>query len=221
MPKSTPDKVTKSSRFSRIHFLVSAVTLRGPWEAETSCPPILANRYSENRAEDFSSISLGRQQAAYQWPVLVVYEQADPPADLPKLPSRDLSRLTAGPRQHHDDDGLPFWGCFGKSVQKDQSLAPTRRRSSLTAWRMPTNSIVVPGWDRTVFLVTLIITISDSARARETVYLHPTSVYLTSLYMRSIFYDECKTTLNDSCAPKYACLSLLSRWEVVAGNLNL
>lgn len=169
MPKSTPDRVTKSSRFSRIHFLVSAVTLRGPWEAETSCPPILANRYSENRAEDFSSISLGRQQAAWQGPVLVVYEQADPPADLPKLPSRDLSRLTAGPRQHHDDDGLPFWGCFGKSVRKDQSLAPTRRRSSLAAWRMPTNSIVVPGWDWTVFLVTVIITIRGSDGARETV----------------------------------------------------
>lgn len=101
--------------------------------------------------------------------MLVVYEQADPPADLPKLPSRDLSRLTAGPRQHHDDDGLPFWGCFGKSVRKDQSLAPTRRRSSLAAWRMSTNSIVVPGWDWTVFLVTVIITISGSDGARETV----------------------------------------------------
>lgn len=146
MPKRTPERVTMSSRFSRIHFLVSAVTLRGPWEAETSCPPILANRYSENRAEDFSSISLGRQQAAYKGSVPVAYEQADPPADLPKLPSRDLSRLTAGPRQHHDDDGLPFWGCFDKSVRKDQSLAPTRRLNSLAAaCRMPTNSIVVPG----------------------------------------------------------------------------
>lgn len=146
MPKRTPERVTMSSKFSRIHFLVSAVTLRGPWEAETSCPPILANRYSENRAEDFSSISLGRQQAAYKGSVPVAYEQADSPADLPKLPSRDLSRLTAGPRQHHDDDGLPFWGCFGKSVQKDKSLAPTRRLNSLAAtWRMPTNSIVVPG----------------------------------------------------------------------------
>lgn len=145
MPKRTPERVTMSSRFSRIHFLVSAVTLRGPWEAETSCPPILANRYSENRAEDFSSISLGRQQAAYKGSVPVAYEQADP-ADLPKLPSRDLSRLTAGPRQHHDDEGLPFWGCFGKSVRKDQSLAPTRRLNSLAAaWRMPTSSIVVPG----------------------------------------------------------------------------
>lgn len=190
MPKSTPDRVTKSSRFSRIHFLVSAVTLRGPWEAETSCPPILANRYSENRAEDFSSISLGRQQAAYQGPVLVAYEQADPPADLPKLPSRDLSRLTAGPRQHHDDDGLPFWGCFGKSVRKDQSLAPTRRRSSLAAWRMPTNSIVVPGWDRTAFLAKLIIRIGAALMglARPS-NLHRVSVCLISLYMRSILHD--------------------------------
>lgn len=157
-----------SRRFSRIHFLVSAVTLRGPWEAETSCPPILANRYSENRAEDFSSISLGRQQAAYQERAPVAYEQADPPADPPKLPSRDLSRLTAGPRQHHDDDGLPFWGCFGKSVRKDQSLAPTRRRNSLAALRVPISSIVVPENDWTTFLE-MLITSDGSEWAREKV----------------------------------------------------
>lgn len=157
MPNNTPDRVTMSRRFSRIHFLVSAVTLRGPWEAETSCPPILANRYSENRAEDFSSISLGRQQAAYQELILVVYEKTDPLANSPKLPSRDLSRLTAEPRQHHDDDGLPFWGCFGKFVRKDQLRTPTRRRNSLVALYVSIDSIVILGYGCTTFLGMLIM----------------------------------------------------------------
>ena len=83
----------------------------------------------------------------------VAHEDADPlgdrPADSAKLPSRDLSRLTAGPRQHHNDDGLPFWGCFGKSVRNEQSRAPTKRSNSLTALREPDSSIVVPGSDFT------------------------------------------------------------------------
>lgn len=74
-------------------------------------------------------------------------EEADPLddrlADPAQLPSRDLSRLAAGPRQHDNDDGLPFWGCFGKSVRNDQSRAPTTRSDSLTALGLPLSSIVV------------------------------------------------------------------------------
>lgn len=121
----TPDNVTMRSIFSRIHFLVSAVTLRGPCEAETSCPPIFAKRYSEKRADDFSSISLARSDVN--------------PGDI----SRDLSRCTAEPQQHHDDDGLPFWGCCEKFVRTDQSLPSIHLRISLTARQEPIDSIVV------------------------------------------------------------------------------
>lgn len=126
-PSITPESVTMRSIFSRIHFLVSAVTLRGPCEAETSCPPILAKRYSEKRADDFSSISLARS------------DDKDNDPDI----SRDLSRLTAEPQQHHDDDGLPFWGCCEKFVRTDLSLPSIHLRSSLTAWQEPIDSIVV------------------------------------------------------------------------------
>lgn len=85
----------------------------------------------------------------------VAHEEADPLADRTvdsaKLPSRDLSRLTAGPRQHHGDDGLPFWGCFGKSVRNEQSRAPSRRANSLAAFRVPGSSIVVSRCDSTPF----------------------------------------------------------------------
>ena len=131
-PRRTPDKVTNKRRFSRIHLVVSAVTLRGPCEAETSWPSILAKRYSENLEDDLSSISSPATLA----------EVVDP--EDPESVSLGLSRRTAGPGQNHDDEGLPFWGCCRKSARKDQSRPPTRCRRSLTAFHDPIDSIVVP-----------------------------------------------------------------------------
>lgn len=90
----------------------------------------------------------------------VAHEEADPlgdrPADSAKFPSRDLSRLTAGPRQHHNDHGLPFWGCFGKSVRNEQSpRAPTGRSNRLPPFREPFGAEILPisGSDSTLFRV--------------------------------------------------------------------
>lgn len=133
-PRTTPERVTMRRRLSRIHFLVSAVILRGPCEAETSWPSILANRYSEKREDALSSISCTASRA-----------ETDP-AD-PVSPSREAPRRTAGPRQHHDDEGWPFWGCCRKSPRKDQFLSPSsRRRRSRRACRKPSDSIVVPAY---------------------------------------------------------------------------
>lgn len=136
-PRTTPDKVTSNSRFSRIHWVVSAVTLRGPCEAETSWPPILAKRYSENLEEDLSDLSSISSPTALA--------EVEDPED-PGSPSLGLSRRTAGPRQNHGDEGLPFWGWCCKSARRDQSRPPTRCRRSLTAFHDPIDSIVVPAY---------------------------------------------------------------------------
>ncbi|KAH0552720.1 hypothetical protein KQX54_014445 [Cotesia glomerata] len=132
LERTTPDKVTRRSMFSLIHFLVSAVTLRGPWEAETSWPPILAKRYSEKRADDFSSISRFPMRSRFEKTPeaddgdgddgrddaegIPVPETGDTPAAVPAGDDGTddtLRDFSAEPQQHHheDDDGLPFWGC--------------------------------------------------------------------------------------------------------------
>lgn len=128
--------------FSRIHFLVSAVTLRGPWEAETSWPPILAKRYSEKRADDFSSISRFPKRSRFEKTPeaddgdgddgrddaegIPVPETGDTPAAVPAGDDDTddtLRDFSAEPQQHHheDDDGLPFWGCWEKFQVTNQS----------------------------------------------------------------------------------------------------
>lgn len=134
MPSTTPDKVTIRRRFSRIHLVVSAVILRGPCEAETSWPSILANRYSENREDVLSSIFCTASRAESDL------------ADRAPL-CREVPRRTAGPRQHHDDEGWPFWGCCRESPWKEQFLSPsTPCRRSCRACRNPRDLIDVPAY---------------------------------------------------------------------------
>lgn len=142
----------------------------------------------------------------------VAHEDADPLADRStdsaKLPSRDLSRLTAGPRQHHDDDGLPFWGCFVKSVRNEQSRAPTSRPNSLTAFREPGSSIVIPASYRTPFERASSVSDSYSPAMRRTIVLllpvtAPTSSSGVVAYTSGpSFYQLFRSASDDGLPPR-------------------